>query len=278
MAKLILEHIYDKEAKNPDRVFLTQPTGGGEVKDYSWKQVVGEARRIAKHLQTLGLEPGDRVAMLSKNCAHFFMAELAIWMAGYTTVAIFPTESAETIRFVLEHSDAKAIFIGKLDTWKDQEPGVAAELPRIAFPLAPKTDFPKWDDLVAKTEPLEGRVARDAEDLAMLIYTSGSTGRPKGVMHTFRGVSDAAEGIVNALSITEDERVLSYLPLAHVFERAYIECTAFVAGGPSTTSGHNDPTRITGPAVSAAIASAASRAQSPMQPSRKSPELWPCPV
>ena len=81
MAKLILEHIYDKEAKNPDRVFLTQPIGGGEVKDYTWKQVVGEARRIAKHLQTLGLEPGDRVAMLSKNCAHFFMAELAIWMA-----------------------------------------------------------------------------------------------------------------------------------------------------------------------------------------------------
>jgi len=231
MAKLILEHIYDKEAKNPDRVFLTQPIGGGEVKDYTWKQVVGEARRIAKHLQTLGLDLGDRVAMLSKNCAHFFMAELAIWMAGYTTVAIFPTESAETIQYVLEHSGAKAIFIGKLDTWKDQEPGVAAELPRIAFPLAPKTDFPKWDDIVAKTEPLEGRVARDPEDLAMLIYTSGSTGRPKGVMHTFRGVSDAAEGIVNALSITDQERVLSYLPLAHVFERAYIECTSFVAGG-----------------------------------------------
>lgn len=124
--KLILEHVYDKESAFADRVYLTQPLGGGAVRDYTWKQVVDEARRMAAYLQSKGLEPGDKVAMLSKNCAHFFMAELAIWIGGYTTVAIFPTESAETIQFVLEHSDAKFLFIGKLDTWAKQEPGVPA--------------------------------------------------------------------------------------------------------------------------------------------------------
>ncbi len=65
------------------------------------------------------------------------MAELAIWMAGYTTVAIFPTETAETVRYVLEHSEASLLFVGKLDTWEQQQPGVPAGLPCIAFPLAP---------------------------------------------------------------------------------------------------------------------------------------------
>lgn len=229
--KLILEHVYDKESAFADRVYLTQPLGGGAVRDYTWKQVVDEARRMAAYLQSKGLEPGDKVAMLSKNCAHFFMAELAIWMGGYTTVAIFPTESAETIQFVLEHSDAKFLFIGKLDTWAKQEPGVPASMPRVTFPLAPKTDDETWDAIVARTEPLKGRIARAPDDLAMIIYTSGSTGQPKGVMHSFGRISDAAEGIVRAIKLHEEERVLSYLPLAHVFERAYIESASFVGGG-----------------------------------------------
>lgn len=230
MGKLILEHVYDKEKAHPDKVYLTQPIGGGDVKDYTWADVVGQARRMAKHLQSLGLEKGDRVAILSKNCAHFFMAELAIWIGGFTTTAIFPTEGPDTIKYVLEHSGAKVIFVGKLDTWSEQEPGVAEELKRIAFPLAPKNDFDKWDDIVKKTDPLEGRPSRDKDDLAMLIYTSGSTGRPKGVMHSFGRISVAAEGICEAIGSVEDERVLSYLPLAHVFERAYIECTSYVKG------------------------------------------------
>lgn len=230
--KSILEHVYDHEEQWRDRVYLTQPLGGEKVADYTWAETVDQARRMAAHLQSLGLEKGDRVAMLSKNCAHFFIAELAIWIGGFTTVAIFPTESAETIRYVLEHSGAKAIFVGKLDpAWKDQQKGVADSLKKIGFPLAPKGDFPQWDDIVKKTEPLKGRILRDPDDLAMLIYTSGSTGRPKGVMHTFGRISVASEGIVKGVEITENERVLSYLPLAHVFERAYIEAATLVGGG-----------------------------------------------
>ena len=232
MSKLILDYVYEKEAAHPSRVYLTQPLGGGAVKDYSWGDVVGQARRMATHLQSLGLEPGDRVALLSKNCAHFFMAELAIWMAGYTTVAIFPTENAETVRYVLEHSEAKALFVGKLDPiWSQQEKGIPEGVKRIAFPLAPKTDDPKWDDIVSKATPLEGKPARKSDDLAMIIYTSGSTGQPKGVMHSFENVTRATEGIVKGVAFSSDERALSYLPLAHVFERAYIECASFVGGG-----------------------------------------------
>jgi long-subunit acyl-CoA synthetase (AMP-forming) len=105
-------------------------------------------------LQTLGLPRGAKVAILSKNCAHFFMAEMAIWMAGYTTVAIFPTESADTVKFVLEHSESSLLFVGKLDEWHKQAPGVPTDLPRIAFPLAPQTPFQSWDAITSSTEPL----------------------------------------------------------------------------------------------------------------------------
>jgi long-chain acyl-CoA synthetase len=229
--KLILDYVYDRASSTPDRVYLTQPLGSGQTRDYTWKQVVDEASRMAAWLQSTGLQRGDKIAMLTKNCAHFFIAELAIWMGGFTTVAIFPTESAETIRYVLEHSDARLLFVGKLDTWSKQEAGVPEGMPRVAFPLAPPTQFDKWDDIVSRTAPLTARTQRDPDDLAMLIYTSGSTGQPKGVMHSFGRLTKATEGIVRGVEITESERVLSYLPLAHVFERAYIECASYVGGG-----------------------------------------------
>ena len=229
-SKMILDHVYDHAAEHPDRVFLTQPYDAGKTIDYTWRQVVDQAQRMAAHLRERGIGDGAHVAILSKNCAHFFIAELAIWMAGGTTVAIFPTEGPDTIRYVLEHSDAKLLFVGKLDTWPQQEPGVPAGLPRIALPLAPATKLDKWDDIVARTAPLAARTARRGDELAMIIYTSGSTGTPKGVMHSFERVSDVSENIVRSEKYTEQDRLLSYLPLAHVFERAFVECASFVGG------------------------------------------------
>ena len=233
--KLILDYVYDHEAAHPDKIYLTQPVGGGKVVDYTWAQTLDQARRMAAHLKSLGLPPGARIAMLSKNCAHFFMAELAIWMAGGTTVAIFPTENAETVRFVLEHSEASLLFVGKLDIWPQQQPGVPAGMPCIAFPLAPKTEFDTWDAIIARTQPLGGRPQRAADDLAMLIYTSGSTGQPKGVMTSFNAITGAAEGVVQTTRVhlgdITESRALSYLPLAHSFERSCVEASSLVGGG-----------------------------------------------
>lgn len=230
--QLLLDHIYEHEKAQASRVFLTQPVGGGKVVDYTWAQVMDQSRRMAAHLQAQGFAPGSRIAILSKNCAHFIMAELAIWMAGHTTVAIFPTETADTVKYVLEHSEASLLFVGKLDTWPHQAPGVPAGLPCIAFPLAPETDFETWDAIVARTEPITGQPARGADDLALLMYTSGSTGTPKGVMHSFASASAAATGIAASLrsNVPGEIRALSYLPLAHIFERAWIECGSLIDG------------------------------------------------
>ena len=231
---LLLDYIYDHEAARTNEVYLTQPIGNDKVIDYTWGQTLDQARRMATHIKSLNLEPGARIAILSKNCAHFFMAELAIWMAGGTTVAIFPTEGPDTVKYVLEHSGASLLFVGKLDTWDKQLPGVPADMPRIAFPLAPKTSYDNWDAITARTAPLAGRIARLPTDLAMIIYTSGSTGQPKGVMHSFERITAVAVGIDKRMSETLGQgsanRVLSYLPLAHVFERAFIESYSFLNG------------------------------------------------
>jgi long-chain acyl-CoA synthetase len=232
--KLILDHVYDHEAQTPDLVYLTQPIGGGQVIHYTWGQVLDQARRMAAHLQAQGFPPGARIAILSKNCAHFIMAELAIWLASGCTVAIFPTEKAETVRYVLEHSEASLLFVGKLDTWPEQRPGVPAGLPCIAFPLAPKTELPGWDDIVARTPPLTGRVQRGADELAMLLYTSGSTGTPKGVMTSFGAITRAGTNIADdtrrRVGAGQPSRMLSYLPLAHSFERSWVEAASLVDG------------------------------------------------
>ncbi|MGZ8274347.1 MAG: AMP-binding protein [Burkholderiaceae bacterium] len=231
--RLMLDYILDHEEKLRDRVYMTQPIGNGQVVEYTWGQVVDQSRRMATHLQSLGYPRGARVAILSKNCAHFIMAEVAIWMAGYTTVAIFPTETAETINYVLTHSEASALFVGKLDLWPHQQSGVPAGLPCIALPLAPKTAFDTWDAITARTAPLGGRPSRDPQELAMLIYTSGSTGLPKGVMITMQAFSRASEGIaadVERRVGSADNRMLSYLPLAHSFERSWAEGSSLVSG------------------------------------------------
>jgi long-subunit acyl-CoA synthetase (AMP-forming) len=233
-ATSVLACIYQHEKNLADKIFLTQPVGGGKVLDYTWAQTVDQSRRMAAHLKTLGLPHGAKVALLSKNCAHFFMAEMAIWMAGYTTVAIFPTESADTVKFVLEHSESSLLFVGKLDEWYKQSPGVPENMPRIALPLAPATPYDSWDNIIARTQPLQGDVLRDDNDLAMIIYTSGSTGQPKGAMHNFARISEVGHGIAkrinDSLGNDRDHRMLSYLPLAHVFERAWAETVALVHG------------------------------------------------
>ena len=231
--KLLLDYIYESETKYANKVWLTQPLGNGVTKDYTWKDAIGEARKMAAHIQSLGLEPGSNIAMVSKNCAHFMITEMAIWMAGHCTVAIFPTVNRQTASYVLEHSEAKLIFIGKLDQpdWNEIKQGIPADITRIGFAIAPNDEYERWDDIIAKTEPLQGQPARKADDRAMIIYTSGSTGTPKGVAHGFGPMSISARGMVRDLKLNQDDRCLSYLPLAHVFERAYIECTSFLSRG-----------------------------------------------
>jgi long-chain acyl-CoA synthetase len=220
---LALQRLYHWERSAPDRIVLTQPLGGGAVRDYTWAQVMDESRRMAAHLQSLGIAPGSRIAILSKNCAHWLMCDFAIWLAGFVSVPLYPTLAAGTIRQILEHSEARLLFVGKLDGWDAMKPGVPEGLPCIATPLAPRTHYPQWEAIVAATPPLRGDPVRDGHELATIMYTSGTTGMPKGVMHSFETFAWSLSTALRRVPLQGDARMLSYLPLAHVAERTLVE-------------------------------------------------------
>ncbi len=223
---LALQRLYHWEANAPEQIAFTQPTGAGVVRDYRWGEVVDQARRMAAHLQSLGIGPGDRVAILSKNTVHWMLSDYAIFMAGAISVPLYPTLAPTTIGQILAHSGSKLVFVGKLDGWEHMLPGIPDGLPCIAHPLASQDAlqrYPHWDDLVARQAPLAGTPVRAADDLCTVIYTSGTTGMPKGVMHSFGTLAFAVQTGLTRLPLQADSRLLSYLPLAHVVERCLVE-------------------------------------------------------
>lgn len=221
---LALQRLYQWEKTTPDKTVFTQPMGGGQVREWTWKQAMDEVRRMAAYLKGLNLEPGSRIAMLAKNTAHWMMADWAIWMAGHVSVPLYPTLAAGTVRQILEHSESKLLFVGKLDVWDDMKAGVPEGLPMVTLPLAPWVDSARgWEEIIGKTAPLAGSPVRPADELCTLIYTSGTTGMPKGVMHSFGTFAWSITSGLKRVPLDQRGRVLSFLPLAHVAERMVVE-------------------------------------------------------
>lgn len=217
--------------KSPDKVFLRQPFQGKWF-DYSWKQTDDQVRRMAAYLKSLNLEPQSKIAIISKNCAHWIMSDLAIMMAGHVSVPLYPTIPADMIKYVLEHSEAKVAFVGKLDDWSKQRSGVPEGVQCISYPFWTEPGYTHWDDIVKNNAPLEGNVDQSMDALLTIIYTSGTTGLPKGVIHNFHAFSYAATFALNEMKeLTQDERFFSYLPLSHIAERMLVELGAIYTGG-----------------------------------------------
>lgn len=225
-AQLALQRLYHWEKTAPQRVAMTQPMGGGTVRDFTWGEVADQVRRMAAHLQAQGWPAGSKVAILSKNCAWWMMSDLAIWMAGHVSVPLYPTLAPDTIRHILEHSEARACVVGKLDGWEHMKPGIPLDLPCISTPLSPEDAqraYEGWEVLCDGSPPLSGEPVRHEDELATLIYTSGTTGLPKGVMHSFGNFAWALDMGIRRIPLSAEDRMLSYLPLAHVVERMLVE-------------------------------------------------------
>ena len=228
---LPLQCLYRWERERSQQVYLTQPTGGGAVQDITWGQAGDQVRRMAGWLQAQGWPAGSRVAIIGKNSAHWILADLAILMAGYVSVPIYPTFNGEALSYILKHSEARACFVGKMDETANLQTGIAADLPLIALPLAPAIKALQWNDLLAQSAPLQGTPAPDPGSMCTIIYTSGTTGQPKGVVHTFNTIAWGITSATRRVRMSSDDRFISYLPLAHVAERMLIEQASLRYGG-----------------------------------------------
>ncbi|UXI04652.1 AMP-binding protein [Photobacterium sp. TY1-4] len=218
--------------ERPDDIYLRQIKNRQFV-DFTYAEVLDQALRLVSALRSMGIEPGDRVALISKNCAEWFITDLALMLGSYISVPIFPTAGADTIEHCISHSESKALFIGKLDDNKATDAVLAnhPDLPTIAFPypnvLSCRHD---WDTLMAEHEPSDERPEHKPDDLMSIVYTSGTSGLPKGALLTFGAFAWTAQRLVDHIGMQEDERLFSYLPLAHITERVYIYGSSVMAG------------------------------------------------
>lgn len=200
----------------------------------TWEQYGEEVRVVAAGLIALGLEQGDRVAILGDNRPEWLTCHLGTMSAGFVTCGIYATSAPEEIAYVVSHSEARILFVEN-EEQVDKTLQIVSDLDLLKIVV--------WDPkgLWGFTHPSmiffdafleEGKAflrehpscvserlaAIDPEDTAMMIYTSGTTGRPKGAMLTHRNIFSITEAFMEASPIYGNDELLSYLPLAHIYE------------------------------------------------------------
>jgi long-chain acyl-CoA synthetase len=217
-----LSKFYQWEKATPNKLWFHQPLPG-QIVTYTYSQAGIEIRKIASALRTLNLPQHSRIAILSKNCAHWMMADFAIWMAGHISVPLYPTLSANAIRSILEHSESKAIFVGKLDDYQHQREGIPTDLQKISFPYYGINEGWSWNNLLEKHQPLATDTMFDRNEMATIKYTSGTTGAPKGVVLSMNAIDHALSHAFPILKTGPNDRFFSYLPLSHIAERMLVE-------------------------------------------------------
>ncbi|HXV71797.1 MAG TPA: long-chain fatty acid--CoA ligase, partial [Acidimicrobiia bacterium] len=207
----------------------------GEWMSLTWSQYRDQVHQAAAGLQTLGVGDGEFVAIMSGNRPEHVIADLAIVHAGATPVTIYSTLAANQIQYIADNCKATVAILEDLDFMKRWEE-IKTELPNLRYVVlmsgAENYDtldwVLSWDQLIAKgighLEADPDAVTRSAsgitpDTLATLIYTSGTTGTPKGVMISQRNVVWTLESLRRAADLEMGQRMVSYLPLAHIAER-----------------------------------------------------------
>ncbi|OYU67476.1 MAG: AMP-dependent synthetase [Cytophagaceae bacterium BCCC1] len=230
--KSILDYFYHWEKHTPNEVFLKQPFGD-DFLDFTWQKAGEQIRKLSNYIKSLGLAPKSNIALISKNCAEWIITDLAIMHSGHVSVPMYPTLTAAQVNQILVHSEAKLVFIGKLDDWQHMKAGIPSNLQCISFPNYNADDeHAQWDDIMANY-PIDTQDALpNGNELFTIIYTSGTTGNPKGVMVDFAAVSECLYATRNfVFAERTGTRFFSYLPLCHIAERNIVESLAIVTGG-----------------------------------------------
>lgn len=218
--------------ERPNEVYLKQIINR-EFVEFTYADVADKALRLVSALRALGAKPGDKVALISKNCAEWFICDLAMMLGDYISVPIFPTAGSDTIEYCLNHSGSQHIIVGKLD---DNEAVIEAmkAIPNIVSIALPYSSAPKcqyeYQELIKQYPPTTERAQHHDDKLMSLVYTSGTSGQPKGAMLTYGAFTWSVQQLIDLIQIEDEDRLFSYLPLAHITERVYIFGTSIQGG------------------------------------------------
>ena len=231
--KVIAHKMGDKIAMRHKKYGLWQ--------EISWSKYYSESLKLASALIELGVQKGDFIGVIGENCPEWLYVDMAAQMVGATSVGIYTTNAWPQVKYVVEHAECKLLFAEdeeQVDKWlrfKSDTPFLEKVIYWEDKGLTSVQDdqLARFEDIIDlgsdhleknKSIILERSASIEEDDTAILVYTSGTTGNPKGAMLTNKNLLWAAEAIANIDNgslISDEEEIMSFLPLCHIFERTF---------------------------------------------------------
>ena len=216
--------------------FIYKDFGGGEWKSVSWRDAAYEVKRVANAMLEMGVRPGENIAIFSHNALQFIYTDFGAWGVRAATIPFYATSSEDQVAFIVNDANIRFIFAGD-----QQQYNTARHLFSICHGLEKVIVFNRnvristhdpvsiyFDDFLAmgdgfpRQEEVESLYAQACDDDIMsILYTSGTTGNSKGVVLTHGQARAAIEANSSALPLTPDDRILNFLPYAHIFEKGW---------------------------------------------------------
>ena len=235
LAGVFLERI----RRSPDKTAYVQYDEGSESwQEISWAEMGGRVARWQAAFKREDLKPGDRVAIMMRNCSEWVCFDMAALGLGLVTVPLYTNDRAENIGYILQDADVRLLMLESEEQWQDLQTirNQLAGLNRIVtleqvdpMGLQPRlASLADWLPEQASAEPMALDVA--SETLATIVYTSGTTGRSKGVMLSHRNILWDIDSGLQIIDIYPSDSFLSFLPLSHTLERTVGYILPMVAG------------------------------------------------
>ena len=216
-------------SNGPLEVMMTMPNGGNPI-SYSTAEFVEEMDRVSRGLIAMGLEAGDKVALIShNNRCEWNLMDHGTLQAGGIDVPIYPTMTPSDYVYILNHSESRFCFVSNKEL-HDKVQSIIDQVPTLeaVFTFEKVDGARHWSEVIEAGQNEDDGALNSRRnsvvdtDMATIIYTSGTTGKPKGVMLTHRNIAQNALNAVPRLPEREpgaEYRVLSFLPVCHIFER-----------------------------------------------------------
>ncbi|NVD07515.1 long-chain fatty acid--CoA ligase [Vibrio sp. JPW-9-11-11] len=229
----IVKRIRDQIAQGSDRIALKHKVGN-MWNGISWKQFGQQVDALSLALLAQGIRVQDKVGIFSNNMPQWTVADFAALQLRAVTVPIYPTNTAAQSAYILQNADVRVLFVGEQAQF-DAAVSVFDQCEQLELVVAMSEDVDigdhcfavHWQSFIAQSnrahqQELDSRLEQaNFDDLLTLIYTSGTTGQPKGVMLDYANIGAQLEGHDQRLSLSHDDVSLCFLPLSHVFERAW---------------------------------------------------------
>ena len=243
----LFDLLYNQLNNNPLEASVNARDASGKWQAYSTEEVKKYSEQAASGLLKLGLKPGDKVALvIYKNRPEWVIMDFALQMAGLISIPLYPTISIKEFEYILNEAEVKAVFCGGLDLY-EKLASTRKNVPGLEYlyTFDLQEGRPFWKEILDKEGVQNLAAIKEhitGEELATIIYTSGTTGNPKGVMLTHRNIMHVIEETSKFLNMVPGEKVISFLPLCHIFERAvsfayFHKCVSIFFCGTDNLSG-----------------------------------------